>query len=62
MASYRLFFVGPDDHIVKAEVIDCPTDTEAVAVARASCIEHPAVEVWEFARRVGRVDAGRCDR
>jgi hypothetical protein len=56
MASYRLFFIGPDDHIVKAEVIDCSTDTEAVAVAVASCREHPAIEVWDRARRVERVD------
>jgi hypothetical protein len=57
MASYRLFFIGRDDHIVKAEVVDCPTDDEAVAAARAMCGEHPAVEVWELARRVERVSA-----
>lgn len=27
------------------------------AVARAACAEHPAVEVWELARRVERVEA-----
>ena len=57
MASYRLFFIGRDDHIVKAEVVDCPTDDEAVAAARAMCGEHPAVEVWELARRVEHVSA-----
>jgi hypothetical protein len=57
MANYRLFFIGRDDHIVKAEVLDCPTDSEAVAAARAACGEHPAVEVWELERKVGRVDA-----
>jgi hypothetical protein len=57
MANYRLFFIGLDDHIMKAEVVDCPTDSDAVAIARASCAEHPAVEIWEGARKVDRVDA-----
>jgi hypothetical protein len=57
MASYRLFFIGRDDHFVKSEVVDCPTDDDAIAAARAACGEHPAVEVWELARRVERVSA-----
>ena len=57
MASYRLFFIGHDDHIMKAEVVDCPTDGDAVALARAACAVHPAVEIWQGARRVERVDA-----
>jgi hypothetical protein len=57
MANYRLFFIGRDDHIVKAEVVDCPTDGDAIAAARAACREHPAVEVWEQARWVERVAA-----
>jgi hypothetical protein len=57
MANYRLFFIGRDDHIVKAELVDCPTDGDAIAAARAACREHPAVEVWELARWVERIDA-----
>jgi hypothetical protein len=57
VATYRLFFIGRDDHIVKAEVVDCPTDGDAVAIARVACAEYPAVEVWEWTRRVERVDA-----
>jgi hypothetical protein len=57
MASYRLFFIGRDNHIVKAEVVDCPTDDDAIAVARTACGKHPAVEVWHLARRVERIDA-----
>jgi hypothetical protein len=52
-----LFFIGQDDHFVKAEVIDCLTDGEAVAAARAACAAHPAIEVWEGNRRVKRVDS-----
>jgi hypothetical protein len=55
MANYRLFLIGRDDHIVKAEVVDCPTDGDAIAAARVACKEHPAVEVWEQARKVQRV-------
>jgi len=55
MAHYRLFFMGPDDHIVRAQVVECATDGEAVAVARASCSGHSAIEVWERARKVERV-------
>jgi hypothetical protein len=57
MANYRLFFIGHDDHIIKAKVVDCPTDGDAVALARAACAEHPAIEIWEGARKVDRVDA-----
>jgi hypothetical protein len=57
MASYRLYFIGRDDHIVKAEVVDCPSDDDAIAAARAACEGHPTVEVWERARRVKRIDA-----
>ena len=57
MADYRLYFIGRDDHIVKAEVVDCPTDSDSVTAARAACGEHPVVEVWDWARRVGRINA-----
>ena len=57
MADYRFFFFGDDDHIVRAEVVDCSTDDDAIAVARVACGDHRAVEVWELARRVERVDA-----
>ena len=57
LTSYRLFFIGWDQHIVKADVVNCSTDDDALAAARRSCRNHRAVEVWELARRVGRVDA-----
>ena len=58
MAHYRIFFIGSDDHIAKADILECPTDDDALARARLSCTAYPAVEVWELARRVGRVDNG----
>jgi hypothetical protein len=55
MAHYRLFFIGPDDHIVRAQVVDCATDSDAIAAARVLCKDHSSVEVWEHARKVERV-------
>jgi hypothetical protein len=57
MANYRLFFIGADNHISKADVKDCLTDDDAVATARLVCGEYQAVEVWQLDRRVMRVDA-----
>jgi len=57
MTSYRLFFLGPDDHFVKAEIVECRTDGDAVDIARACCTDHPAIEIWELDRKVDRIDA-----
>jgi hypothetical protein len=57
MAYYRVFFIRWDTHIARAEVIDCSTDEDALAKARLLCVDHPAVEVWELGRLIGRVDA-----
>jgi hypothetical protein len=56
MAIYRVFVLGGDDHIIRAEVIDCPTDEDAMTLAPSLSGDHKAVEVWELARCVGRVD------
>jgi hypothetical protein len=56
MATYRVFVLGSDDHIVGADVIDCLTDGEAMRLASSIGGDHKPVEVWELARRVGRVD------
>ena len=50
------FVFGSDDHIVRADVIDCQTDREALSVAPSIGGDHKAVEVWELVRCVGRVD------
>ncbi len=56
MSSYRLFCFGNDQHIVRARVVDCSDDPEAIAVARALCGDYRAVEVWQLARYVQRLD------
>ena len=56
MATYRVFVLGKDDHIIGAKVIDCPSDDEAMTRAPGFAGTHKAVEVWELARRVGYID------
>lgn len=56
MSTYRVFTLGGDDHITGANILECPNDFEALVLATEFSGEHKAVEVWEFARRVGRVD------
>ena len=56
MATYRVFMLGKDDHIIASRVIDCSSDGEAMARAPDFDGIHKAVEVWELARRVGRID------
>jgi hypothetical protein len=56
MATYRVFMFENDNHIVGAELLDCPTDFEAMARAPDIGGECKAVEIWDLARLVGRVD------
>jgi hypothetical protein len=56
MATYRVFTLGNDNRIVKAAIIDCQTDDEAMSRAPDFCGDHKAVEVWQLGRCVGHVD------
>jgi hypothetical protein len=57
MTVYRCYFVGEDDKIKGAEVIECSTDAAALQEAerRLAASKHPMIEVWDKARRVGTV-------
>jgi hypothetical protein len=57
MIAYRCYLLGGDGKIKRAEVIECPTDAAALQEAerRLATCEHPSIEVWERARRVGIV-------
>lgn len=55
MPTYRIYFVGQDDHFHGAENIECATDDEAVDCALERIGAFPAVEVWCDARSVGRI-------
>ena len=56
MATYRIFMLGDDDHIVDGNIIDCSTDDEALTRAPSLAGDHKGVEVWELRRCVGRID------
>jgi hypothetical protein len=55
MSLYRLFWIGSDDHIQRADAVDCASDRDACAVAKERMGGFPAVEVWHLATRVARI-------
>lgn len=55
MPDYRLYFMSADDHVVRAQDLDCPNDEAARAAARR--LDHATViEIWSGKRLVGRVE------
>jgi len=61
MASmeYRLYCLDEKDHIVSARNFLAHDDLTALQEAEAGC-EKNAVEVWQGARRVARVNMGNA--
>ena len=53
--EYRIFFWDHEGHISRSMVIDRESDAEAMAEAAAHLKKHPAIEVWQLARMVGRL-------
>jgi hypothetical protein len=59
MRGYNLFVIGPNERVVSRREVASPFQEDAVRaanellVARAS---YPAVEIWQGARRVARVE------
>ena len=51
---YRIYQLGPDDHIRRGHDVHCSTDAEAFAEIAHLIGSFPAAEVWCGARRVGR--------
>ena len=58
MSEYRVYAIGPDGHIFKAEPMICEGDEEAIAQAQALVAEH-TIEVWSGDRFVVRLDPVR---
>jgi hypothetical protein len=50
---YRIYLLGPDDHIRRAHDVDCATDAAAFAEIAPLIGSLPAAEVWCGNRRVG---------
>ena len=56
MPTYRIYVLEKDDHIQRpATVIDCPDDSAAIENAKA-LPDGQAIEVWDHARLVARLD------
>jgi hypothetical protein len=55
--TYRCFFLGADNKIKEAEIIECATDAAALEEAeqKLAASKYLAIEVWDGARRVGTV-------
>ena len=54
MATYRIYWLGPDDHIKKAENFECTSDAGALELAKQRIGAFPAIEVWHGTTCVGR--------
>jgi hypothetical protein len=54
MPSYRVYRVGPDQHIIGVEVVHAAADEEALAAAKKQLDRH-TLEVWANARFLGRL-------
>jgi hypothetical protein len=61
--DYRIYYIGQNGRINAAETIDCETDMEALAKAAEILNGHPAIEVWQRARIVGKLttEGGRTE-
>jgi hypothetical protein len=56
MTAYRIYTIDAGNHIVSAAEIECDSDADACAEARQKLRQpYPAVEVWEGARKVVRI-------
>jgi hypothetical protein len=55
MIPYRIYILDDTDHIADVVETDCPNDQEALAAARRMSEPCALVEVWQFARCLGKV-------
>jgi len=65
MAGYRCYLLDAEDHILQAHEIECDNDVQAQSAAQHFLTREPfhhAVEVWERARRIIKLDRQRTPR
>ena len=55
--DYKLYGLDRSGHIVSGKDVIAPDDRAALQEAEKACEKH-AVEVWQGARRVARVEKG----
>ena len=60
-ASYYRFFLKRDGHTFAAEVLECDSDSDAMATAKElleKSTTFRVMEVWQGSRMVGTVERG----
>jgi len=57
MNSYRLYVLGPQEHVLDARELQFSDDEAALAQAKALREDNYAVEVWAGERLLGRLGA-----
>jgi hypothetical protein len=56
--EYRVYVIGPDDHILRRIDLVCEDDDAALARARRLVEDRP-VELWRGDRLLGRFELGQ---
>jgi hypothetical protein len=59
MRGYNLFVIGPNERVVSRREVESEFQEDAVRVANELLVagsSYPAVEIWQGARRVARVE------
>jgi hypothetical protein len=55
VASYRIYILDSDDHIVWGFNVACATDEDALKQARLNLLGAQKVEVWNERRCLGQI-------
>ena len=55
--EFRMYWIGPDEHIKAAQNFECASDAEAKAEALEIIGDYPAIEIWEGIRFVAHLTA-----
>jgi hypothetical protein len=62
MPPYRVYLIGPDNHITGLHVAECEDDAAAMAQAAGLVTREHGVETWQGNRLVGQVPAAMPKR
>ena len=55
MASYRIYLLDGDDHIVWGINVDCANDEDALKQARLNLLGSQKAEIWSERRCIGQI-------
>jgi hypothetical protein len=58
MPTYRAYLINGDNRVTSYKPIDAATDAEALSAARQFADNYD-VEVWDLARKVGRIERAK---